>query len=160
MKVEPVKEHQWLQKLLGEWTYEHDCDMGPDKPAQKFRGTETVRPVGPVWIQCEGGGEMPDGGMAKTIMTLGFDPQKKKFVGSFIGSMMTYQWIYEGELDASGKKLTLDTVGPSFTAEGKMTRYKDVIELVSDDHRTLTSIQLGDDGEWREFMKAHYRRKK
>lgn len=41
-----------------------------------------------------------------------------------------------------------------------MGKYRDVIELVSDDHRTLTSHVLGDDGTWRKFMTAHYRRTK
>ncbi|MGH8526826.1 MAG: DUF1579 family protein, partial [Gammaproteobacteria bacterium] len=43
MKVEPQKEHQWLQKLVGEWTFESDCGMGPGKPNEKFKGTESVR---------------------------------------------------------------------------------------------------------------------
>jgi hypothetical protein len=41
-----------------------------------------------------------------------------------------------------------------------MTKYKDVIELRSDDHRVLTSHMLGDDGKWYGFMTAHYRRRK
>ena len=27
MNTEPQKEHQWLQKLVGEWTYETDVEM-------------------------------------------------------------------------------------------------------------------------------------
>jgi Protein of unknown function (DUF1579) len=41
-----------------------------------------------------------------------------------------------------------------------MAQYKDVIEFTSDDHRVLTSHMLGEDGEWHEFMVAHYRRMK
>jgi hypothetical protein len=74
--------------------------------------------------------------------------------------MMTYLWIYDGQLDASGNVLTLDAEGPTFTGDGKMAKYKDIITLVSDDHRTLTSKMLGDDGTWQQFMEAHYRRKK
>jgi hypothetical protein len=36
MKTEPQKEHQWLQKLVGEWTYE--VDARPGKPSAKFKG--------------------------------------------------------------------------------------------------------------------------
>lgn len=43
---------------------------------------------------------------------------------------------------------------------GTMAKYKDVIELESDDHRVLTSHVLGDDGTWHRFTTAHYRRKK
>ena len=56
--------------------------------------------------------------------------------------------------------LTLNAEGPSMATEGKMAKYRDVIEFKSDDHRVLTSHMLGDDGEWRQFMTAHYRRKK
>lgn len=159
MNPEPQAEHQWLQKLVGEWTSEAECVMGPDKPPEKFHGTESVRSIGGLWTMGEGRGEMPGGGAAVTIMTLGYDPARKRFVGTFIGSMMTHMWVYDGTLDAAGKVLTLDTEGPHFGAEGKLTKYKDIIEFVSDDHRTLRSQMLIDDGTWSRFMTAHYRRK-
>jgi hypothetical protein len=93
-------------------------------------------------------------------MTLGYDPTKKRFVGTFIGSMMTFLWNYDGELDASGKVLTLNSEGPSFKGDGKMANYRDVIEFANDDERTLTSSTPGDDGNWNQFMKVTYRRKK
>ena len=42
-----------------------------------------------------------------TLMTLGYDPRKKRFVGTFVGSMMTNLWIYDGELDKDERVLTL-----------------------------------------------------
>src|SRR5262245_4048587 len=147
MQAEPQKEHKWLERLLGEWDYEHDCNMGPDQPPVKLTGKESVSSLGGLWFVCEGRGEMPGGGLARTTMTLGYDPVKNRYVGTFIGSMMTHMWVYDGEVDAAGKSLTLDTEGPSFTAPGKMARYKDVITFESDDHRTLTASFLGDDGQ-------------
>ncbi len=159
MKVEPQKEHEWLRQLLGEWNYESECSMGPGQPPEKFAGSENVRSLGGLWVLCEGHGEMPDGGMAATLMTLGYDPQKKQYLGTWVGSMMTHLWVYAGSLDAEEKVLTLNTEGPTFTEEGKLAKYKDVIEVKSHDHRVLTSHMLGDDGEWRQFMTASYRRK-
>ena len=158
--TEPQKEHQWLLRLVGEWTYETEAIVQPGKPPEKFAGTESVRSLGSVWVLCEGWGEMPGGGTATTIMTLGYDPVNKRFVGTFIGSMMTNLWVYDGELDPAAKVLTLDSEGPSFTTEGKMAKYRDVIEIKTDDHRVLTSNFLGDEGEWHHFMTANYRRKK
>jgi len=157
--AEPQKEHQWLQKLVGEWTYETECHMGPDQPS-KFTGSEKVRSLGGLWIIAEGEGEMPGGGKANMIMTLGYDPQQKRYVGTWIGSMMTHLWVYDGSMDATGKILTLAAEGPSFTTEGKMGKYRDVIEIKTDNHRILSSHFLGDDGKWQQFMTAHYRRKK
>jgi hypothetical protein len=160
MNTEPQKEHQWLQKLVGEWTYETEAMMGPDNPCEKFTGTETVTSLGGLWVLAEGKGEMPGGGGATTLMTLGYDPQKKRYVGTFIVSIMAYLWVYDGGLDAAERVLTLDTEGPDMSAEGKTAKYKDVIEFKGDDHRVMTSQMLGDDGEWRRFMTANYWRKK
>jgi len=62
--------------------------VGPDQLSSKTKGTEVVRSLGGLWIVSEGEGEMPDGGTGKTVMTLGYDPQNNRYVGTFIGSMM------------------------------------------------------------------------
>jgi hypothetical protein len=133
--------------------------MGPDQPPIKTTGTELVRSLGGLWTIGEGEGEMPGGGTARTIMTLGFDPQTQRFVGTFIASMMTHLWPYSGTLDAAEKVLTLDSEGPSCIDPGSTARYQDIIEFLSDDHRTLSSQFRGADGQWVHFMTAHYRRK-
>ncbi len=158
-KPEPQKEHEWLSQLVGEWTFEGEASMGPDTPAEKFKGTERVRSIGGLWFLAEGEGEVPDGGLATTMATLGFDPQKNRFVGTFIGSMMTNLWIYDGALDATGKVLTLDTEGPGMSGEG-LAKYRDVIEIESDDRRSMSSQVQGEDGQWTRFMTMTYRRTK
>jgi hypothetical protein len=160
MMAKPQQEHQWLHKLVGEWTYEGEAMMEPGKPPHKFSGTESVRSLGGLWILAEGEGEMPGGAAATMLLTLGYDPQQKQYVGTWIGSMMTHLWVYEGALDAAERVLTLDAEGPNMATEGKMAKYKDVIEFKSDDHRVLTSQMLGDDGKWRGVMTANYWRKK
>ena len=159
MFSEPQKEHQWLTQLVGDWTYEGECVMGPDQPPMKSQGKESVRTLGGLWILCEGEGEMPGGGLAKMIITLGYDPAKQRFVGTFIGSMMANLWIYDGELDSSGKVLTLNAEGPNFSGDGKMAQYQDIIEIKSSNERTLSSQVLGEDGKWTRFMTATYTRK-
>ncbi|MCL4741992.1 MAG: DUF1579 family protein [Phycisphaerales bacterium] len=156
----PGEQHKWLEKFLGEWTIQGVCDAGPGQPEMKHSGEERVRSLGGMWIVAEGRMEMPGAGEGTMITTLGFDKQRGRFVGTWVGSMMDHMWVYEGELDASGRILTLSTEGPEFGVEGKMAKYRDVHEFKSDDHRTLTSAKLGDDGEWRQFMRADYRRTK
>jgi hypothetical protein len=158
MFAKPQKEHDWLQQLVGEWTSEMDCAMGPDQPRQKSKGKETVRSLGGLWTLGEGEGEMPDGTTGKTLITLGFDPAKGRFVGSFVGSMMTYQWIYDGSLDESGKILTLETEGPNMAGDGAIMPYRDVVTIAAPGHRTLSSYTPDGNGGWTEFMTAHYRR--
>ena len=158
-QAEPQQEHRWLQKFVGDWVYEGECLMGPDQPPEKNTGTESVRAIGELWIMGEGKGEMPGGEPATMFLTVGYDPQQKKYVGSWIGSMMTHLWVYEGALDESGKILTLESDGPDFVIEGKTARYRDTFEFASDDHRILRSSVRGDDGSWTTFMTSHYRRK-
>jgi hypothetical protein len=40
-----------------------------------------------------------------------------------------------------------------------MANYRDVIEVLAPDHRTLTARVQSADGNWRQFMTTHYRRK-
>jgi hypothetical protein len=156
MHVDPQAEHRWLQRMLGRWTFESTCSMGPDQPPGHFKGTEHVRPLGDIWILGEGEGEMPGGGTGRTLITLGYDLLKRRFTGSFVGSMMTHFWRYDGALD--GDALTLDTEGPSFHDPKQMSQYQDIITLRSDAERILTSRVRQPDGSWHEFMTATYRR--
>lgn len=158
MYTKTQSEPQWLDKFIGEWVSECECSMGPDQPPSKTQGTEVVHTLGGLWIVAEGEGEMPDGGTGKTLMTLGYDPQSDRYIGTFIASMMTHLWLYNGWLDEAKKVLTLDTEGPNF-GDSSMAKYKDTIEFISDDHRIMTSQILADDGTWYQFMTAHYRRK-
>ena len=160
MHAEPQKEHKWLEQLVGEWAYESECLMGPDQPPVKSVGSSSNRSIGGIWVECENTADGGDGKLATMIFTLGYDPAKKRFVGTFIASMMTMLWTYDGQLDAAGKVLTLDADGPSFTDPTKTAKYKDSIEIVSPDHHILSSQFRADDGTWHRFMTSHYRRKK
>ena len=157
MKTEPRKEHEWLEKFAGEWTMEADS-AAPDQSQGEW--TETGRAIGGGWVVLEGGGPMPDGNPATTIMTLGYDSHRERYVGTWLGSMMDHLWVYEGTLE--GNVLTLDTEGPTMEKDAprKLVKYKDVMEFKSDDHRVLTSHKQGEDGEWTVFMTAGYRRKR
>jgi hypothetical protein len=157
---EPRKEHEWLHKLVGEWTYEYTIPAHGEHAAHTAVGSESVRSLGGIWVVGEGQGEPSGGRVDTTMITLGFDPEKARFVGTWVGSMMPYLWLYEGELDPEGRVLTLNSTGPSMAGDGTTTQYQDIIELVSPDHRTLTARMLEAVGTWKEFMTMTYRRRK
>lgn len=159
MKADPQKQHEWLKRLVGEWDYQVEPLAGPGEPACKLSGNETVRMLGDLWVVCESKGEMPDGGIARMMMTLGYDPAKERYVGTWVGSMMPFMWVYEGSLDRSGDRLPLNAEGPDFTEPGKVRSYQDIIEIKGPGERTLTSEMRMDDGSWKRFMTATYRRK-
>ncbi len=156
----PQKEHRWLEQLVGNWTFEHECDGPPGEPKMKSRGTQTNRMLGDTWLLCEGEGDGPGGGTNRMLMTLGFDSKKRCYVGSFISDCMHEMWIYEGSVDTSGKVLTLDTQGPAFHDPTKTAKYQDIFEIVGPDLYMLRSRVQGEDGAWTMFMEAPYHRAK
>src|SRR5688572_12985205 len=85
MTAEPQTEHHWLNKLVGEWKSEGEAwEVGKPKgqaKREKFAGTERVRSIGGLWTVAEAEGEMPGAGHGTSIMTLGFDPERKRYIG-------------------------------------------------------------------------------
>ncbi len=158
---EVLAQHRWLRQFEGDWR----CESEPVAEAAQddacgWTGRETVRALGDLWVLFEGRGDMPDGTAAHTLMTLGFDPshgEGGRFVGSWVGSMMSTLWQYDGELDAAGRVLSLYSEGPDF-AGGGTARYRDTIEVVSPDERTLSSHMEDAAGNWVPIMRIRYRR--
>ena len=158
MATKPVAEHQWLQKLVGEWRIESEMMMGPDQPKMKSQGTETVKSLGGLWAFGEGKSTMPNGAAMESRYALGYDVSFKEYRGCWFASVSSHLWKYVGELSADGKVMTLNCVGPNMTKDGETANYRDVIEIIDADHRTLTSYGQDDKGEWQQFMKAYYTR--
>ncbi len=153
------KEHEWLKQFAGEWELDGEMLMGPGQPAVKTKGTETARQVGGYWVASEIKGECMGAPMTG-MMTVGYDPARKKYVGSWVCSMSDHLWTYEGTVDSSGKVLTLETEGPNCAVPGKTAKMRDVTEFKADGSRVLTSSMLGEDGKWHTFMTMTARRKK
>ncbi len=140
----PVAQHEWLQQLVGEWTSD----------GEGMTGTETVTAMGDLWIVGRG---RYDGGTGQSQVTLGFDPKRDRFVGTWVGTMGSYQWVYDGKLD--GNTLTLACEGPAFDGSGRMQNYRDVHEVIDEKNRTLKAYVEEADGSWRHFMTTTYTRK-
>lgn len=157
MKAEPEEAHRWLEQLLGDWevrTSEPGNEGGASGP-----WTEHVRSLQGLWIVCEGQGTMPGGSFGQTLMTLGYNPETKRYLGTWVGSMMTHMWVYDGELDPGGKSLSLYCEGPDFESPGKTARYRDVITLIDQSRRLLTAQVQTSDGSWKDMMAAEYTRR-
>jgi len=151
------KQHQWLKQFVGQWQSESEARMGPNQPPVKCTGTMSSRMLGDFWVVSELVGEMP--GMTVTgLQTIGYDAGKKKYVGTWVDSVTSYMWKYEGVVDDSGKTLVLEAEGPNFMADGKMARFRDAYTFPSKDHIISTSSMRNDDGTWVEFMTGSFRR--
>lgn len=147
-----LSEHKWLHRFVGKWRTCND----PEAPAeQDFEGAEVYKAIGENWIQGEsivkGKKGEPD---QISLTTIGFDPEKGKFVGSWVGTMMNMQWIYEGD-KVGENRLVLDSVGPSFDGTPGEQVYRDIYEFTDDNHRIMKSYVQKSDMKWELFMTIH-----
>ncbi|MBX3114479.1 MAG: DUF1579 domain-containing protein [Fimbriimonadaceae bacterium] len=156
--TKPIEQHKWLENLLGEWNVTTSMIMAPGEPEVTCESSETVRSLGGLWSVAENIGEMPGGAKATSYTVLGYDVSFNEYRGCFYGDMSSHLWKYVGTLSADGKIMTLDCEGPSMVVDGETANYRDVIELIDSNNRTMTSYGQDDKGEWQQFMKSHYTR--
>lgn len=156
MHSKPLKQHQWLQQFVGNWKFIQDCSPELNPEGTQSEGTVAAASLGELWLLLDY--RWTSGSAATEELTtwnsrfqLGYDPTADRFVGSFIGSMMYQQWIYNGQLDEAAQVLTLDTEGPAFDGNGT-SKYRDMFELVDKDHWNLRSQVQTPNGEWVQFM--------
>lgn len=146
----PAPEHEFLQKFVGEWTTSQKGEMAPGQ-AIETKGTISSRSLGGFWVINTMKAEMP--GMAfEGVQTLGYDPEKGKYVGTWVDSMTSMIWHYEGTLDEETNRLVLEADGPNFMTGEGTTKFQDIYQFTSDTEVIIESKMMGPDGEWVTFM--------
>lgn len=155
----PAQEHEWLQRLAGEWEAELEVMTQPGQPPLKLKSTETIRRIGQYWILTEGETKPPAMPYARAL-ALGYDTARKKYVGTWVDSNSTYIGRYEGAMDAAGTTLTLEGELPHPHDGLRMVKVREVIELKSPDQKVVTTSLQGDDGNWFTLVTVNARRKK
>jgi hypothetical protein len=152
----PTPQHEWLQKLVGEWETEIEVYMEPGKPPMKAKGSHRDRMVGGLWLISEGRNH---DNPYEFVLTLGYDAKQRKYVGTYIDTMASYIWKYLGAVNSAGNILTLETEGPSPMSPDKVSKFREVTEFKSKDHRVFTSSMLGEAGKWTTMLTVSSRRK-
>lgn len=155
----PTKEHAFLKKFAGDWESTGKTAAAPGQDAVTCTATIHNKMVGGFWLVSEAKSEMM-GVNFTAIQTIGYDEKSKKYMGTWIDSMMNYMWKYEGSVDKTGKILTLEAEGPNFLKPGTTGKFRDIYEFKSDDHIASISQMQGEDGKWITFMTGSMKRKK
>ena len=107
----PTKEHLSLKEGAGTWDYVMKMREAPDKPEMESKGVETCVALGDFWIVFDIKTDNMMGMAWAGHGTPGYDPAKKKFIGTFIESMSSDRMLGEGTMDADGKVLTVNWEG-------------------------------------------------
>lgn len=155
---QPQQEHAWLKQFTGEWTSLSKTVATPEQPSIDCTGSMQSRMLGEFWVVNRIEGDMA-GMTYRGLQTIGYDAKKKKYVGTWVDSMMGHLWHYEGSVDASGKKLILVAAGPNMMDQEKIASYRDSYEFKSPDLILATAEMRDEQGKWQTFMTGEMRRK-
>lgn len=148
---QPEAEHLWLKQFAGEWTSSSKSTPIGEQPAMESSGKMSSKMLGGFWIINKMDAEV--GGMKfKAIQTIGYDTKKKKYVGTWVDSMMNYMWHYEGTVDKTGKKIQLVAEGPNMIGGTGKALYRDSYEFKSADRIIATTEVQDDTGQWIIFL--------
>jgi hypothetical protein len=153
------KEHAVLKEGVGTWDYVMKFRMGPDAPEQEIKGVETVTMLGDFWAIFDLKTDDFMGMKWHGHGTLGYDEEKKKYIGTFIENMGPHRMLGEGTMDATGKVLTMIWDGIDHET-GKPGKMKEVSERKDKDSGTMTMTKIGSDGKESPMFTITYTRKK
>jgi Protein of unknown function (DUF1579) len=154
----PGPEHDVLKKDEGVWDATVEATMAPGTPPAVSKGVETVKSTGGgLWYVNDFKSEMmgqPFEGHGVT----GYDPIKKKYVGTWVDSMSSGLSTSEASYDPATKTMTAWMEGPDMS--GKVVKMKAVTEWKDADTRVFTLYQPGPDGKEIPGLKITYKRRK
>jgi hypothetical protein len=148
-----------FKEMAGNWTYVMKMRQAPDGPVMESKGTVVAEvALNGFFIFSKMEGEMM-GMKFEGRDQLGYDPNKKKYVGTWAVNMGPYLMTYEGTWDPAKKALT--TKGEMFDQmQQKNVTVKMVTEVKDADHHTFRMFMPGPDGKDAEAFSVEYTRKK
>ena len=113
--------------------------------------------LGGMWLLSEFEGKI--GG--QTFMghgQFGYDPIKKKYIGTWADTMSPHLSMMEGTYDAKTKTMT--TISTGVGPGGQPTKGKNIGKQVDDDTRLFTMYMITPDGKEKKMMEIKYTRRK
>jgi hypothetical protein len=131
----PGPEHELLKKDVGTWDATVEMFMQPGAAPSVSKGTEVVSMLGGFWQIGEFKSEMM-GQPFEGRGAMGYDPARKKYVGTWVDTMSPGYYTTEGTYDAATKTLTATMEGPD--PSGAPTKVKETTEWKDDGTRVFT----------------------
>jgi hypothetical protein len=152
-------EHERLAKVVGTWDATIKGWMqGPSSEPTVSQGVERVKLMpGGFWVLSEFEGKFGDMEFHGSGAT-GYDPHKKKYVGTWVNSFSPSIMTMEGEYDESTKTMTMYSKGTD--PSGKPYDAKTTTVHPDHDTRVYTMSIKSDEakGEYVKMMEITYKR--
>lgn len=154
----PLKEHEVLKHDAGTWDGAIKIYSDPNADPIQSKGVETNELLpGGLWVISRFDGDFagqPFQGRGQT----GYDPAKKKYVMSWVDSMVPTMTLMEGTYDEAKHTMTFlgDMPGP----DGKPTKTKIVSTFKGKDEKAFEMSVANPAGEgWVKMMEISYKRR-
>lgn len=151
------KEQDLLHRFEGDWYARTAVPQpGRDTPREYFGSEKCFMTLGNHWLACDyfGMEEQP----IESHACLGYDPQKRKFVGVWVNNATSTLLVVEGLPDDSGKTLILRMQGTDPRTEKKFDQ-RLVYDFESGDHRTLKVYRTDEGGRETLLRETYFTRK-
>lgn len=153
----PQPEHKLLERFEGEWKFERMSAPGEGaKPESLGSGEVRAEMLGGFFVVCRWSGKLY-GGDYKAVQTLGFDVDKRAYAGTWVDSIMSYQWQLSGSYESDKKELVVEATGPG--SSGGTKKYREQYKFDSADSMTIVAQMLNGE-KWVTFMTTRLTRKK
>lgn len=152
--------HKHLATEVGVWDATVQMWPAADAKPMESKAVETNEMFGDFWLLSKF--ETDFGGMKYAgRMQLGYDPQKKKYVGTWIDTMSPYLSTMEGTYDEKTKTSTMLATGVD-AMTGKVSKSKMVTRIENEDSKVFEMFMPveGKEGEWWKSMEVKYTRRK
>ena len=145
----PVKEHEFLKRLVGKWesVLEVPPDLKMDADAAALNGTYESKMLGEFWVVSEAQREMM-GMPVHSITTIGYDPKKTQSVGTSVNSMSHQMVKFEGNVDKTGRILTMQCEVQVYDRPEEKSQCRFVKEVIGNDEIKDISQWQDETGEW------------
>jgi hypothetical protein len=156
----PTKAHEEMARDVGVWDAESTTWMTPDAEPMTSKGVETNKLLGKMWLISEFQGEF-GGEEFHGHAQVGYDPLKKKYIGTWADTISPFLYTLEGEYDVATHTLTMMMNGTS-AMTGKPETAKNVTRYTDEDHKVFEMYMPveGQDGKWWKMMEIKYTRRK
>ena len=138
----PTDEHGFIRQFEGEW---RTSGKGTDMTGKEvdMAGVEYDRMVlGDFWLSFVYRSQINDKPFVGHGM-IGYDPAKKKYVGTWVDSMSPYMSQLEGRADAKTNTLTMEVSGVDPMTD-KSCKGRLVFQIQDPEHRSLQSYRMDD----------------